>query len=190
LIVDTSALVAILKAEPDADLFIRAFQFVSIGRLAPRKLIQTHGVPRARPPGLRREASGVGEELDIKLLCGACYEVCPVKINIPEVLIHLRHKVVEKNGWYAPESLAMKAVAQIFRSERRFRAAQRLGRIAESPLVRRDAKALPIFGQKHEEPAGWIGWLPGLLGGWTSTRDLQAMPQETFREWWEKRGKH
>jgi len=123
-------------------------------------------------------------------LCGACYEVCPVKINIPEVLIHLRHKVVEKNGWYAPESLAMKAVAQVFRSESRFRAAQRLGRIAESPLVRSDAKTLPILGQKQEKPAGWIGWLPGLLGGWTNTRDLQAMPQETFREWWEKRGKH
>ena len=29
-------------------------------------------------------------------LCGACYEVCPVKINIPEVLIHLRNKVVQK----------------------------------------------------------------------------------------------
>jgi L-lactate dehydrogenase complex protein LldF len=28
-------------------------------------------------------------------LCGACYEVCPVKINIPEVLVHLRHKEVE-----------------------------------------------------------------------------------------------
>jgi len=31
------------------------------------------------------------------LLRGACYEVCPVKINIPEVLIHLRNKVVEQN---------------------------------------------------------------------------------------------
>ena len=31
-------------------------------------------------------------------LCGACYEVCPVKINIPEVLIHLRNKVVKQNG--------------------------------------------------------------------------------------------
>ncbi|MEO8737988.1 MAG: LutB/LldF family L-lactate oxidation iron-sulfur protein, partial [Edaphobacter sp.] len=30
-------------------------------------------------------------------LCGACYEVCPVKINIPEVLIHLRSKVVDQN---------------------------------------------------------------------------------------------
>ena len=28
-------------------------------------------------------------------LCGACYEVCPVKINIPEILIHLRRRIVE-----------------------------------------------------------------------------------------------
>jgi L-lactate dehydrogenase complex protein LldF len=108
-------------------------------------------------------------------LCGACYEVCPVKINIPEVLIHLRNQVVEQNGVTA-EALAMRAMGMIFRSERRFRAAQRLGRLAEMPLVRKDGLG-----------AGWIGWLPGLLGGWTQVRDLQAMPTETFREWWEKR---
>ena len=109
-------------------------------------------------------------------LCGACYEVCPVKINIPEVLIHLRHKVVEQNGLMNPEALAMRAMGMIFRSERRFRAAQRMGRLAETPLVRKDGQ-----GQ------GWIGWLPGLLGGWTQVRDLQSMPSETFRDWWEKR---
>jgi L-lactate dehydrogenase complex protein LldF len=111
-------------------------------------------------------------------LCGACYEVCPVKINIPEVLIHLRNKVVLQNtagvaGLFDVEAGAMKAMAMIFRSERRFRAAQRMGRVAESPLVGKD---------------GWIGWLPGLLGGWTQVRDLQEMPKETFRDWWEKRG--
>ena len=111
-------------------------------------------------------------------LCGACYEVCPVKINIPEVLIYLRGKVVEQNSWATPEALAMKAMAGIFRSERRFRAAQRLGRLAESPLVRKDG---------HGD--GWIRWLPGLFGGWTQVRDLQAMPRQTFRDWWEKREK-
>lgn len=110
-------------------------------------------------------------------LCGACYEVCPVKINIPEVLIHLRNKVVEQKGPLNPEAMAMKAAGVIFRSERRFRAAQRLGRIAETPLVRKDGSG-----------EGWIGWLPGLLGGWTQVRDLKEMPKETFREWWEKRG--
>ncbi|MDE3106211.1 MAG: iron-sulfur cluster-binding protein [Acidobacteriota bacterium] len=111
-------------------------------------------------------------------LCGACYEVCPVKINIPEVLIHLRNKVVRKKGPLTPEALAMRAMGLVFRSERRFRAAQRMGRVAEAPLVRKDGQ-----GQ------GWIGWLPGLLGGWTQVRDLQAMPQQSFREWWEQREK-
>jgi L-lactate dehydrogenase complex protein LldF len=110
-------------------------------------------------------------------LCGACYEVCPVKINIPEVLIHLRNKVVKQNGMLNAEALAMRAMGMIFRSERRFRAAQRLGRVAEIPLVRKDGQG-----------EGWIGWLPGLLGGWTQVRDLQEMPKETFREWWERRG--
>ena len=111
-------------------------------------------------------------------LCGACYEVCPVKINIPEVLIHLRHKVVEKDtkglGVLNPENLAMKTVAMIFRSESRFRAAQRMGRMGEAPLVNKD---------------GWVTWLPGLLGGWTQVRDLHSMPKQTFREWFEERGK-
>ncbi|MBB5339420.1 LutB/LldF family L-lactate oxidation iron-sulfur protein [Tunturiibacter gelidoferens] len=115
-------------------------------------------------------------------LCGACYEVCPVKINIPEVLIHLRNKVVKQNtagvaGLFDVEAGAMKAMAMIFRSERRFRAAQRLGRVAERPLVHKDVQG-----------EGWIGWLPGLLGGWTQVRDLREMPKETFRDWWERRG--
>ncbi len=117
-------------------------------------------------------------------LCGACYEVCPVKINIPEVLIHLRAKVVDQNtsgvaGLFNFEAAAMTAMAMLFKSERRFRAAQRLGRMAETPLVRKDA-----------EGVGWIRWLPGMLGGWTQVRDLKEMPKETFREWWEKRGKN
>jgi len=122
-------------------------------------------------------------------LCGACYEVCPVKINIPEVLIHLRHKVVERSGWWAPEKVAMKAVAAVFRSEKRFRAAQRLGRMAEAPLVKKEKQVEGLVQLKGSETTtpGWIGWLPGLMGGWTDTRDLQAMPKETFRDWWEKR---
>src|ERR1700677_3637459 len=110
-------------------------------------------------------------------LCGACYEVCPVKIDIPEVLIHLRNKVVKQNtagvaGLFDVEAGAMKAMAMVFRSEGRFRAGPRLGGIAEKPRVGK---------------SGWIDWLPGLLGGWTQARDLQAMPKETFRDWWEKR---
>jgi L-lactate dehydrogenase complex protein LldF len=69
----------------------------------------------------------------------------------------------------------MKTIGAIFLDERRFRAAQRLGRMGESLLPR-----------KHD----WITWMPGLLGGWTQARDLHLMPKETFRDWWEKRDKH
>jgi L-lactate dehydrogenase complex protein LldF len=83
----------------------------------------------------------------------------------------------------------MKAVASVFRSEKRFRAAQRLGRMAERPLVHNEPKQDGLVQLKGETATpGWIGWLPGLMGGWTQVRDLQAMPEETFREWWEKRG--
>ncbi len=111
-------------------------------------------------------------------LCGACYEVCPVKINIPEVLIHLRNKVVKQNtagiaGAFDLEAAGMKAMAAIFQDERRFRAAQRLGRMAEALLPNKK---------------GWITWLPGIFGGWTQSRDLQQMPAQTFRDWFAKRG--
>ena len=48
-------------------------------------------------------------------LCGACYEACPVKIDIPTVLIHLRGRVVrEEKSRLSPEALAMGAVAKVF----------------------------------------------------------------------------
>jgi len=116
-------------------------------------------------------------------LCGACYEVCPVKINIPEVLIHLRNKVVKQqssglNILVNPEVMALKAVAMVFRSETVFRVSQRLGRLGELPLSRKDGQG-----------EGWIEWLPGMLGGWTQVRDLHVMPKQTFRQWFEQREK-
>jgi L-lactate dehydrogenase complex protein LldF len=113
-------------------------------------------------------------------LCGACLEVCPVRIDIPEILIHLRRKVAEKEaralGALRPEPVAMKTMSYIFQSESRLRAAQRLGRAAAGSLARKDSN-----GKR------WIHWLPGLLGGWTQSRDLPAFPPQTFREWWDKR---
>ncbi len=107
-------------------------------------------------------------------LCGACYEVCPVKINIPEVLIHLRGRVVrEQKAALDPEVLAMKTAAAIFTSRARFEAAQRLGRLGQWPLVSQ----------------GWMRNLPGMLGNWTRVRDLRALPPQTFREWWKARQK-
>ena len=109
-------------------------------------------------------------------LCGACYEVCPVKIDIPKILVHLRAEVVEQKAEkplnkLEPERLAMTAAARIFALPSRYERAQRLARTAQVPFVRR----------------GFLERLPGPLAGWSATRDLKAVPKEPFRDWWRKR---
>lgn len=100
-------------------------------------------------------------------LCGACYEVCPVKIDIPNVLLHLRGKAVEQQARVAERAL-MRSVAWLFGNPRRLEAAQRLGRLVQRPFVRK----------------GLISRLPGPLGKWTRTRDLRPVSADGFRSWW------
>ena len=100
-------------------------------------------------------------------LCGACYDACPVKINIPEVLIYLRGEVTASKPLDA-EGIAMKTAAWIFGEPHRFEGAIKLARSLQGPLVKQGA----------------IHALPGLLGGWTSSRDLPAFPAKSFRELW------
>jgi L-lactate dehydrogenase complex protein LldG len=102
-------------------------------------------------------------------LCGACYEVCPVAIDIPKVLVHLRSRVVESEPSWKPEKAAMKGLYRAFSSRRAFEAAQRAARLGR-PLAR----------------GGRISRLPWPLSAWTSTRDLPAPPAETFRDWWRR----
>jgi L-lactate dehydrogenase complex protein LldF len=92
-------------------------------------------------------------------LCGACYEVCPVKIDIPTVLVHLRGRQ-PKGG---AERTAMRAAAAVFGSRRRYEAAQRLARTGRGPLAR-----------LH-------------VPGWSSTREVPAVPEQSFRDWWRSR---
>lgn len=106
-------------------------------------------------------------------LCGACYEVCPVKINIPEILIHLRNKAVEQGYGPVTERLGMKAAAAALAGGGRLSMAQKLARIAQKPF-------------EHD---GNLRELPGLLSGWTAFRDLAPVPAQSFREWWAQRNK-
>jgi len=103
-------------------------------------------------------------------LCGACYEVCPVAIDIPRVLVHLRGRVVDTEPAYKPEKVAMHALHRAFSSRRAYERAQKAARIGSRPLARR----------------GRIDRLPWPLSGWTATRDLAAPPKETFRDWWRR----
>lgn len=109
-------------------------------------------------------------------LCGACYEVCPVKINIPEVLVHLRGKVVAEKagrgigGRLAPERLAMQAALAIFDSPSRFEWLQKAARLGQRPFT----------------SGGFMQSLPGPFAAWTAVRDMRALPQQSFRDWWRK----
>jgi L-lactate dehydrogenase complex protein LldF len=97
--------------------------------------------------------------------------VCPVKINIPEILIHLRKRVVGNGQAPLGERLAMKGAALAFSGDTTLTLAQAAGRLMQRPF----------------KSGELLRNLPGLLAGWTATRDLPAMPAESFRQWWSRR---
>lgn len=106
-------------------------------------------------------------------LCGACQAACPVKIEIPELLIKLRQELHEEptpSGRL--EHLAYAAWARAMCSPRAYRAATWLATRTVGRLVR----------------SGWIHRLPAKLHGWTSGRDFPAPAPERFRDWWDREG--
>jgi L-lactate dehydrogenase complex protein LldF len=107
-------------------------------------------------------------------LCGACYAVCPVKIDIPSMLVQLRAEHVEKakatHRVPSPEAASMAAAAWVMSDEKRFGRAGRLSRLGR-PLIRRGRLRMP---------------LPPPLSGWTASRDVPSPPTETFRDWWQR----
>ncbi|WP_457948692.1 LutB/LldF family L-lactate oxidation iron-sulfur protein [Pseudarthrobacter sp. alpha12b] len=107
-------------------------------------------------------------------LCGACYDACPVKINIPDILVHLRSVDVDsKRGKKKVPSqmdVGMKAASWALSSGKHLGLVEKglpLGRLAAG----RDKK---------------IKKLPGIAGGWTQSRDIPAPPAQSFRDWWAK----
>jgi L-lactate dehydrogenase complex protein LldF len=118
---------------------------------------------------------GVTSPVDASLpyastLCGACYDVCPVAINIPEALVHLRGQVVD-----AKREKHFSAERALFTTT---------GRVLSSPRLLAAAQRAASRGSKLVARSGWIRRLPPPLSGWTDTRDAPAPPPESFRAWW------
>jgi L-lactate dehydrogenase complex protein LldF len=111
-------------------------------------------------------------------LCGACGEVCPVKIDIPKILLELRSDVKKAEAREKQnrlEKLAFRAFAWLMTRPRFY---QMAGRIAAAMSPSQDS--------------GWIRSLPpvlqvGPLKAWISQRDLPPPPAQSFRELWRKR---
>ncbi|NJC74166.1 iron-sulfur cluster-binding protein [Planosporangium thailandense] len=107
-------------------------------------------------------------------LCGACYDVCPVRINIPEVLVHLRQSVVDAHrDRPSPERTAMQALSWVMGDRRRYARALRAARRGSAPL----AAALRRRTVRR---------LPPPLSGWTAYRDAPLPVGESFRDWWRR----
>ena len=114
-------------------------------------------------------------------LCGACYEVCPVKINFPEVLVHLRAKDVESK--HAVREFEGNKKAPFSQMDGMMLGAKKL--FTSGKMMSIAERGLPmsrlITGRKHKITA-----VPGIVGGWTAYRDIPEPPKESFRNWWKK----
>jgi L-lactate dehydrogenase complex protein LldF len=106
-------------------------------------------------------------------LCGACFDACPVRIDIPQVLVHLRQKGVDA-GRDRPsvERTAMRALSWAMRDRRRYAVALRAARRGAVPLRL-------VAGRR-----GQLRRLPWPLSAWTASRDAPLPAKQTFREWW------
>jgi L-lactate dehydrogenase complex protein LldF len=108
-------------------------------------------------------------------LCGACQAACPVKIQIPEMLIQLREQLHQEPEQRSRlEALAYGLWARTLKSPWLYR----LGTWLATRTIGRLKRGSP-----------WIRKLPGKLGGWTKTRDFPAPAAERFRDWWRKEGR-
>jgi L-lactate dehydrogenase complex protein LldF len=100
-------------------------------------------------------------------LCGACAEVCPVKIDIPKILLELRSDVKKAGARETQnrvEKMGFQAFAWLMTHPRMFEMVGRIGR-----------------------SMGWPSAHVGPLGAWLSERELPALPAHSFREMWRRR---
>lgn len=102
-------------------------------------------------------------------LCGACYEACPVKIPLHDMLVFLRRRKVEQGRGDKLEAAGMKGFAAIMANSKRFSAAIRAAQVGQKAVVRN----------------GEITTKLGPLKGWNSYRTLPAIAKRTFRQRWE-----
>jgi L-lactate dehydrogenase complex protein LldF len=102
-------------------------------------------------------------------LCGACADACPVRIDIPRMLIELRKDLDARRLAPWTERVVFKAFAWLLRRPALYRMAAPLARLGQRPFLRN----------------GRIARLPLFFGDWTRTRDLPAVPRRTFHERWD-----
>lgn len=106
-------------------------------------------------------------------LCGACQEVCPVGIAIPDMLLRLRADAVSAGKPPLLERLAMSGWQQAMSNPFFFQNGGKLAALGTGLIARK----------------GWIGWLPPPLDAWTRSRDFPSFAEKSFTQLWEEQNK-
>ncbi len=104
-------------------------------------------------------------------LCGACFDACPVRIDIPQLLVHLRGEVVKRGQHPGPERGLMTGAAWLFRSPARVDLLARLGSLGGR---------LPALSRLR---------VPGWIGRWSVDRTLPLPVEGSFAAWWRRSGR-
>jgi L-lactate dehydrogenase complex protein LldF len=109
-------------------------------------------------------------------LCGACAEVCPVKINIPKILLVLRKRLIEDPKWGKPTSMTERVIfalyAYIMQNRWLYEKASRIARIAQRPFMKK----------------GVLKNLPPPLNRWSRHHEVAPL-EKTFKQQWRKSSK-
>ncbi len=101
-------------------------------------------------------------------LCGACQEACPVKIDIPRMLIELREHLDQERIAPLTERMIFKAFAWLLTKPALYRLSTRVGCFAQRPFMK----------------DGSLQRLPAFFRGWSDHRDLPPIARRPFRERW------
>lgn len=119
-------------------------------------------------PALKKNVAEWDDIANASSLCGACYEACPVKIPLHDMLVSLRRRKVEAGRAGKLEGAGMKGFAAVMSSSKRYRAAVRIGQIGQKLVARK----------------GEIRMKVGPLKGWNAYRVTSSLPKSSFRERW------
>ncbi|MCB0184266.1 MAG: iron-sulfur cluster-binding protein, partial [Caldilineaceae bacterium] len=124
-------------------------------------------------PLLSMAVTGADQLPHASSLCGACRDACPVKIDLPRLLLNLRRDQVQQGQSPLFDNVAMKSFVHTMKSRRRYENAGKLASLGTNLM------------------AGFAGgnlhYLPPPLSAWTESRDFPPFAQKSFRELWRER---
>lgn len=119
-------------------------------------------------PALNKNVAEWDDIANASSLCGACYEACPVKIPLHDMLVSLRRRKIEAGRGDKLEAMGMKGFSAIMGNAKRYRSVVSLGK----------------WGQKFVVRNGEIRTRIGPLKGWNSYRVTPSLPKQSFRDRW------